>query len=402
LNRQSELGRKDDEAWERARYGNEMALSDYITIFQHTGKYVQEAKDKIKYLEQARLQAQAQKQRIMDNIKRNPNTYSPDEVKGFLRDCIVTKSELRDYCGIPDNIIQSIDCINLPSLQLGEKPSSIPDGYTEVYFWGIPGSGKTCALGAILNTAEKLGLLNIAKSEGSGYMIDLKNIFLVDNENPNPILPPPSPVETTQYLPFSLKKGKDDPRSVSLIELSGEIFQCFLCDFTNQPFPSQSHKDTFDTLTKFLSGNNPKIHFFFIDYDKENKKDANKKTQGDYLQAASAFFANPKNKIFGKSTAAIYLILTKSDLMPCEKEERAKEAGKHLANKFPSFITTLEQQCKTYSINAKELTFEPFSLGKVYFQQICDFDNSSAKRIIDILIERIRPNKKNILDVFNK
>ena len=164
--------------------------------------------------------------------------------------CAITKDELRDYCGIPVDIIERIGSIYSPSLQLGDTHASIPDGYTEVYFWGIPGSGKTCALGAILNTAEQTGLLNIAKSAGSGYMIDLKNIFLDDN----PILPPPSPVETTQYLPFTLRKDKDAPRSVSLIELSGEIFQCFLCEFTNQPFPSQSHKDSFETLTKFLSG----------------------------------------------------------------------------------------------------------------------------------------------------
>ena len=44
---EAEAEKKDDEAWERARYGNEMMLSDYITRFPN-GKHVEEAKEKIK------------------------------------------------------------------------------------------------------------------------------------------------------------------------------------------------------------------------------------------------------------------------------------------------------------------------------------------------------------------
>ena len=43
-----QLDSRDDEAWEHARYGNEMQLSDYLANY---GKHAQEAKEKIQYLE---------------------------------------------------------------------------------------------------------------------------------------------------------------------------------------------------------------------------------------------------------------------------------------------------------------------------------------------------------------
>jgi len=393
---QSKLEKEDDDAWERARYGNEMELSDYITNNKN-GKYIQEAKDKINYLESARRQEQSKKHEILDNLAQNPNFYAPEEVIRYLQNGIISKQELANL-GIPLNIIEAIYNINTPQLQLGETPNGIPDGYTEVYFWGIPGSGKTCALAAVLSAAHRSGFLNLAVGPGYDYMTRLKNIFVGDHA----ILPPPSPLETTQYLPFTLKKADENhTRSISLIELSGEIFQCFYYKNAGLKLPSQSHQDTFDSLNRFLKGGNRKIHFFFIDYDKGNRTDSAGYTQGDYLEAASTFFKN--NEVFGKSTDAIYVVLTKCDLMPGPSEERLTKAREHLSNEnFSSFMNTLKDNCKKHSINAGRLTIEPFSLGKVYFQQICDFNNASAMKIIEILLGRIRPSKKSILDFFNK
>lgn len=394
---QTQLSSQDDAAWERARYGNEASIRDYIANHP-AGKHLEEAKAKIKELEEQRHRAQAAKQGILENLRRNPNSCTPGMIQGYLQSGTITEDDLR-YCGIPHSIINKLNNIVPPRLQLGETPNSIPDGYTEVYFWGIPGSGKTCALAATLSTAEKLGYLEIAIGPGYDYMTRLKNIFITENA----ILPPPSPVETTQYLPFVLNKGNDKPRSVSLIELSGEIFQCFFRKNANLPLQSQQHENTFNSLIRFLNGRNRKIHFFFIDFEKENDPDSDGYTQGDYLSAASTFFKN--NDIFGKSTDAIYVVITKSDLMTNAKtyQERVEYSKQHLQTKnFSAFVNALKDRCRQHSINAGKLTVEPFSLGKVYFQQICDFDNSSATKIIDVLIERIPPSKKSILDVFNQ
>ena len=399
--------KRDDDAWEKVRYGNEAILSDYITNFP-VGRHVVEAKAKIDYLEEQRRRIITQRQEVLDNIKRNPNSYNPDQIKEFLKNGFFSDKDLMDYCEIPQSAITNLENIVTPNLEIGNNPTSIPDGYTEVYFWGYNGSGKTCALGAILQMADKKGYLNIAPGPGYLYANQLKNIFS-DDDVANDYLPAPSPFDVTQYLPFTLKKPKEKgSRSISLIELSGEIFRCFLYKNAGQPFPSQQHVDTFNSLNTFLKSNNRKIHFFFIDYDRENNPDNMGLKQSDYLAAASTYFKN--NAVFGKTTDAIYVVLTKSDLLLDDQdkhvdgyEQRVDYAIKHLNEQnYRSFINTLKDNCKKYSINAGKLTVEPFSLGKVYFRQICNFEGSSATNIVEILMERIAVTKKSILDVFNQ
>ncbi len=402
---QTKSEKEEDAAWERARYGNESMLSDYITNYP-SGKYVSEAKQKIDNLQQQRVNAQAEKQKILDKIRRNPNSYAPIQIYKYLQNGTFTETDLIK-CGIPKSAIDNLGNIQTPNLQIGQTPTSIPAGYTEVYFWGGTGSGKTCALGAILQIAEKKGYLNIATGPGYLYANQLKNIFS-DDGDANDYLPAPSPVETTQYLPFTLKRPHEkNSRSISLIELSGEIFKCFFYKNGGQELPTQSHVNTFNSLNSFLSNNNRKIHFFFIDYNRENKPDGNGLTQSDYLAAASTYFKN--NQVFGKTTDAIFVVLTKSDLLTDEEgncihvTKRVEYAIKHLNDKsYNAFINTLKDNCKKNSINAGKLTVEPFSLGKVYFQQICNFDGTAAAAFVEILMNRISVSKKNILEVFNK
>jgi hypothetical protein len=394
---QTALNRKDNEAWERCRYGNEAELEGYISEYPN-GKHVEDAKDRIKLLKQQSLEAQAAKQKILNKLRQDTNSYTPRMIKEELLKGTITEEDLCSY--IPRDIIDKLDNIVTPGLKLGETPMSIPEGYTEVYFWGIPGSGKTCALAAILSTAEKLGWLEIARGPGYDYMVLLKNIFA----DSNAFLPAGSPVDTTQYLPFVLRKPEEKyARSVSLIELSGEIFQCFLLKNASKQFFTSAHENTFDALIRFLNGSNRKIHFFFVDYASENKKDASGYTQADYLNAAATFFNDKQNNFFGKTTDAIYIVVTKSDLMDCEESERINHISQYLHDKnFMAFVNSLRTKCKENSINGNRLLGTPFALGKVYLQQVCVFENTTSYNIIDILMRRIAPQKKSILDVFNK
>jgi hypothetical protein len=388
----------DNEAWEKCRYGNESALSDYISK-NPTGKYVEDAKQQIDYLREQRCKENESKGKILEKVRRNPNTFTPGMIKDFLDNEDISTHDLINY-GIPKEIINCLDTVDSRELELGETPDSIPEGYTEVYFWGNPGSGKTCALSAVLSTCEKLGYLEIAQGPGYNYMLQLKNIF----SSKISYLPAPSPMDTTQYLPFALRKPNEKySRSVSLIELSGEIFQCFLYKNANKPFPTQQHENTFNSLIRFLNGNNRKIHFFFVDYERENTVDDDGYTQADYLNASATFFNNKGNNLFNKTTDAIYLVVTKSDLMDCEKSKRVDNISEYLKNNnFTSFVNALRARCRENSINAKRLLGTPFSLGDVYLRQMCLFDDETSRNIIDILMRRIEPKKESVLDLFNR
>jgi hypothetical protein len=398
--------KKDDDEWENAKYGNEYSLRDYISKFPN-GKYLELAKERIDDLENQRRNLWSRKQEVLDRIKQNSNLYSPNEIIDYLDNGVLTRDELIDYCGIPTSAVDNLSNIKVPSLVLGKTPTAIPDGYTEVYFWGYPGSGKTCALGAVLQMANKRGYLNIATGPGFHYANQLTTIFSHNGEADD-FLPAPTPEEVTQYLPFSLKKVNERvERSVSLIELSGEIFKCFYLKNAGMEFPNVDIENTFMSLDNYLKSKNRKIHFFFVDYTKDDKPDDDGISQGGYLSAASTYFDN-KN-VFNKTTDAIYIVLTKSDLMLDSNgnsindyNQRVECAKTFLQTNYLAFVNSLKNNCRKYSINGGKLEVEPFSLGKVYFKKICDFDGTSADRLVNILLERIQGTRSSILDIFNK
>lgn len=391
---QKEQQQKDDDAWAKYK-SSESGCERYLDEYP-TGSHVIEAKQQIEDLKNARQNEQKQKEELLGKLRDNPNACSAEEVRNHLDRGTLNRNDLTKN-GIPEAVIDRLYNITQPVLKMGITPGSIPDGFAEVYFWGIPGSGKTCALSAVLSTANTKGYLEFAKGPGYKYMSDLKNIF----GKSTAILPPRSPADSTQYLPFILRKGKDDPRSVSLIELSGEIFQCFFHKNAGDDLPTQAHKETLDSLLRFLDGDNRKLHFFFVDYEKDNNLDVDGYSQSDYLQAAATYFKD--NNIFSKSTDAIYIVVTKSDLMPSADSEKVSAIKEYLQDaNFTSFVNSLKARCKENSINSGKILGTHFSLGKVYFNQICDFDSETSENIIDILIKRIAPNKKSILDVFNK
>ncbi|AOW11018.1 hypothetical protein [Flavobacterium gilvum] len=391
--------KEDDDAWNNcSKVRTEISYKEYIDNHPN-GKYISEASELKSKLEKERIEREKEKEDILNSIIQNPNDFPVDTIRDYLSDGLLTADVLIQK-GIPKEVINRlIKNDSAPNFTLGETPKSIPDGFTEVYFWGIRGSGKTTALSAVLSTAGKKGYSEIAQGPGYNYMLQLQNLFA---ENIT-ILPTGTPTEKTQYLPFTLKKKKEtNARSVSLVELSGEIFQCFLYKNASKKLPTIHHQETFDTLINYLKGNNRKMHFFFVDYDKKNNADQDGYTQANYLNAAATFFNNPEYNIFGKTTDAVYVVVTKSDLMPEDKNSKKDQISQYLNENYTSFVNSLGDKCKKHSINGKRILGTPFSIGTVYFEQICDFNPETAENIIDILMRRIAPTGESILDVFNK
>jgi hypothetical protein len=354
----------DENAWKDAQIQQTVySFSDYLEKFPN-GKFIINARDELYNLKKKHSEEERERNRMLDSIKTNPNAYPPGIIRKYLNDGSLSGSSLKDI-GIPDKIIDKLYKNDMPpTWQLGQMAESIPEGYTEVYFWGIRGSGKTTALAALLSTANKMGYLEIARGPGYNYMLQLQNLF---NDSIT-ILPAATQIDITQYLPFTLKESNEKySRSVSLIELSGEIFQCFLYKNANRPLPLQ-HEETFNSLLRFLENGNRKLHFFFIDYERSNSVDQDGYTQANYLNAAATFFNDPKYDFFRKTTDAIYIVITKSDLMPSNNESKAHQLIQYLSEEnFTAFVNSLKAKCKLHSINDGKLLGTPIFIRQSLF-----------------------------------
>ena len=365
------------------------------------GKYYELAQRGIKTSKQGEDIVNNKRKDIYNNIKNDFNKYGTGKIKVFLRDKDLSLSDLTNL-GIPTEIIQAVLNFVPENLELGNAVKDIPLGYTEVYFWGRPGSGKTCALSGILSYMHNIGVFQADNGPGFYYMNQLKNIFRSEIG----ALPEATDTKVTQYLPFRLTDRKGFKHPIALIELSGEIFRCYLYVASKLPIPpDMGIKETFDTTNHYLSGPNRKIHFFVIDLSQNPRtKDHWGFCQDDYLLAAQQYFS--ETDIFKNSTDAIYIIATKSDILQCAEENKVAIATGYMHKNYPGFVNVLKAACANYKINDNsDLNVVPFSLGKVYFNDICQFNSKTSGDITKILQQKtVREKiKKNwFVEFFNR
>lgn len=377
---QLKLLHAEDNLWHVAIAQNTIsAFQDYLAQYP-TGKYVTQANTMIMGL-RAEQQA-SQKYQYIEELKVNINAYNTT----ILNSLGITFSDLYNAgISIPESVKEIWDNKGI-NLQLGQTPESIPSGRTEIYFWGAPGSGKTCTLAAVLSTAKKCGFFDPQQGSGLMYMTQLSSLFINDVAT----LPPPSPVEVTQGLSFDLRDENLVNHPVTLIEISGEIFECFSHAITGQSIPDDGHLSSYNSLLNFLqSRENPKFHFFVIDVA-NNKQDQFGLTQMDYLQNAALFFQS--NNIFNEKTAGIYILVTKSDLLSKNKAERTGAAIAKLKDKYINLVNSLKAIAFQHNLINKPtdmLQVVPFTLGEVYLQDKCVFDPAMSNEVIKILQENV-------------
>jgi len=385
------LEKKDDVAFDSATTIEE--LQKYLQVFPN-GKHALEAQAKSKQLQDeknAEEKKRNERERMLRGIKEDINEYTPDEIIDKL-----SSEDLDDLCrelGIDTQIIKNY---REPVLKFNDTPESesdIPVGYTDIFFWGIPSSGKTCALSVIFNTIKKdyaMEAPDCEKKFGATYRDSLINIFLKKDWG---YLPGRTNQDRTQYMPFLFYKyGEKNKRKISFFELSGEVFKYFYEVANNSRIIDDVDREdierSFQTLKLLLKSNNQKIHFFFIDYNQETKhtEDRNGLTQSNYLEAAATYFRD-NNEIFKKKTDAVYVVVTKSDEIRGSDSNRVTNAKTFLNENFYSFMSVLKNQCERYSVDFK---VKVFSIGNVYFKKICKINRLYSTDIIDDLLIRVK------------
>jgi len=176
---------KEKKDWEEI--SDSKNLSDIEKYIENhpNGTYFKEACDLLIQI----TNSYKEKDDLLKEIKNNSSTYTPDVIVQFIKSGKITKEDLMSI-GIPEMIIENLSKEN-KKIEIGDIPDKIEEGYTEIYFWGLPGSGKTCALSAILSTCVEEGVIDTKDGYGAGYMDRLSNVF----SDKCGVLPPSTKIE---------------------------------------------------------------------------------------------------------------------------------------------------------------------------------------------------------------
>lgn len=263
---------------------------------------------------------------------------------------------------------------------------------TEIYFWGIPASGKSCALGAILSVANNgrvaLSMSKDNDCQGYGYMTRLSQLFSADGNVGT--LPEGTSIYSTYEMGFDLEDDNHAIHPITCIDLAGELVRCMYKSDAGEDL-SDDEEEALDTLTNILIDNrtkNRKIHFFVVEYGGEARKYEGL-SQNYYLDSALRYIE--RTQIFKEDTDAIFLMISKVDKAGVNGSELQQRLREYISgSQYEGFYHGLERICRECEINGGIVEIVPFSLGQVCFQDYCLFKEAPAANVVRKLLARTK------------
>lgn len=363
------------------------ALVKNIYQFQTDRKLTIEQKDNniIKVITNFIGDGKISKQDFLDKIDEDHNLLSAGIVKRLIEQGTISAEDLL-YINIDKKFIQKMYEGEEPQrFSTPERLDRIHKQSTEIYFWGIPSSGKSCALGAILSVAASGTVAHSmapdTDSQGYGYMTKLINLF--QNGEVGALMEGTA-VDSFYEMGFDLVDNDDKTHPITCIDMAGELMRCMYKENAGDAM-TEKERVMLDTMNRVLIDNrsvNRKMHIFVIEYGAEDRKYEGL-PQKTYLDGAVSYIKN--TGIFKKDTDAVYIMITKADKV---KNADKETFNKYIEDKYRGFYNGLEQICKDNEINRGKVEKIAFSLGDVCFQNYCKFDARPASNVVRLILNR--------------
>lgn len=359
-------------------------------------------------------------------IEHNPSAYSAARCTSLINAGVFTIRELENKGLITQDSFRRLAGVERFKQQNPVDPNRYrhPDEIededidtTDVFFFGIPSTGKTCILMGLLSSNSFVWNQQIA----GGLYGDLLKTYCDEGMLP----------DRTQGSFVAKIHGKiyDDDKNVhhiNLIEMSGE-------EFAVQISRNEKHITSFDEMgtnaTQILKNNHKKIFFFIIDpttelcvfnreietRDDDGNIDTETQTirvrQSSILKGMMDLLELDSNKEIMDNVDALHFIATKADTLYSEgsPDEVAREL---IVGRYGQLLIPALELCSpnNYEINPAT-NFKPrlysFSLGKFYAGGVYDYDSTDSEKILSVIrnnTRSVKPHSFNekIKAFFNK
>lgn len=365
------------------------------------------------FLQQAQILMMGLKQREKEAMRTRPNDYEVPRLMRLLQEGIVTEKELILDRVVTQNVLDTLRYTDvnadLPDIRKAIESShaECKEGFTDVFFFGVPSTGKTC----VLMGMSRSNSLHINLAHGGGdYASALQQYTDVGVTVPRT----PGTFVTTLEATITSKANDNAVHKINLVEMSGEEFAFGIAN-------NADHIFTFEHMgsgaTALLRNNNRKVFFLIIDptanvvrinreivdgYDEDNGAPLTHLeycvvNQRTLIQKMVNLFETPGNADIMKKVDSIHIIMTKSDTLgdPVEREEKAY---KIFQEKFGGdILEPLIELCKEYNINA-QTNFRPklytFSLGTFYIGGLYEYEQNDSNRLVKAIRNSTHGMKK--------
>lgn len=436
----------DEADWEAALNVSTIDAFNYYLENHHEGFHVKEAKVKIAELKFQRAQMldrllhdmkdepwkykadimhmlfdgayDETSQRIINSLKQN-NSSSQGALSGlkiaadFLKNQLrITIEDLWNHDIVPKEISKKniiAPDTQLPSTTIRDM-GEFPSNRTDIYFLGVPRSGKSSVLAGLTYQMDRSGCAAYVPhiindiDPCSQYYYGIKKALV--QKTP----PASTPTDTISFMKLDIEnQERKGVNEVNFVELSGEAFHSIASSMN-----SQDLREVWAQLgaTQCLQSTNRKCLFFVLDYGIISNQGGDDRyddgDQSDVLNQSLAVLTNDgpdkrdrtRNCTMSK-VDSVAVIMTKCDLMglSLSRNDRLEIAENYINTNFKTFMTQLVKVCKKHGIN-KKVDYNPyiltFSLGEFYVGNTVMFDPTDANRIIEFIkqITKVTPDRR--------
>ncbi len=360
----------------------------------------------VKELEDFLKTGRLSKQQLLDLIKNDNNLFNRGVIKELVNRGWLLPDELIE-AGIGDDFIYALyNVTDGPQIDPAENPTAIVNRSTEVYFWGIPSSGKSCVMAALMSVLKTskiddgIGAWEPKECKGSDYMNRLSMLY---KENEVKVLLPGTPVASTYEMAFNLtrlegqnpKRKKPYVHPFTFIDLAGGVLFLMYDYLNRRNGMTDENKAYLDAIKDLIIGtsndkkseSNRKMHCFVIEYGAETWS-YNGYDQLTYLGEALRYIEET-NIFKNKATDSIYVIVTKADRAALHGKQLNDEIKNYVENGYyKGFYDRLRGIAKKCEINGGLVSIVPFSIGEVKMRSLCKFNGKPARVLMEKLADR--------------
>ena len=410
------------------------AYNNYLKNWENVTIHPQPLHIQMSQVEISRLQEEVGntigilKKELLDDMRKRPDKYSPVIMRYILGLIIPNPEELDNSPAgkflaaglslsmndlVEGGVLPNDPCLmtsitkdvwSVPQLQMKEL-GHFPSDRNDVFFMGVKGSGKTCALAGIINELYRSGEVTYQPqiNENGQDLCQEYYYDLIRAVRNNKAL---APTATDTICFMKLDVGRRREKELTMVEMSGEAF--------SNLSQAYSARDVWEQMgaSTCLGNNNDKVLCFLVDYSRV--VDGGRQDEQDLaLDKAVTVLANdgpnPNNPSRGctlSKVRTVAIVVTKSDLMGADLtyEQRETVAKQYILENLSSFVGTLKLECQRHNINApahNQVYVFPFSLGDFYVGQTLQFKNEDSARFISFLKDATNSRRRSIAGLFN-
>ena len=330
------------------------------------------------------------KEEILENLRRDLNWYSAQELQMIVKNGILDWNDLLTIYS--DRQVRAIYEWKLQEQCPNDRVNMSQRGI-EIYVWGDHGVGKTCFIGAICSVLKAGGMF----IPQGAYGIQLSHMFWKDV-----CTLPMATLNNIQVADFQMvsmentkKQGNTNNMYVYIIEMPNQIGTAMYKAQNGIALTDEEHYLLEQTKSYLENPQNLKIHYFLMEYENEdenNRRDDSKEISQEKYLSSIVDFLHYRGVFPDINTLEVCGLVTKCDriyeyrassimktLPPLDRPLRAYE---YVRRSFDSFWRSITDICKNEKIPTICISY---SIGKVFAQNLCEFNPSDTAKVIEHL-----------------